>query len=270
MKDHKEKSRTPILAAGGIVLRNDHDLAPQFAVVQSRKLQTWGLPKGKLAAGEDAMAAARREVLEETGRRVTVHEFLGTLVYETGSRPKVIQFWRMQAVGERAGDLMRDVVAVDWLVLEDAVNRLTHLREQVFLEQVGPIALKLAERAARSALLRGHAAGSILVTPLAPAADAFLADNEGERAPAERAESQLLERDFTAHYAPAANLTSAIVNKQDLTVQVAEMEAVGRMNDKYAPQESLAENSLLPGKTLVKKTWGWFRHAALLGWRPPD
>src|SRR5215467_12892956 len=98
MKDHKEKSRTPILAAGGVVMRNDHDLAPQFAVVQSRKLATWGLPKGKLATGEDAMTAARREVLEETGYHVNVHEFLGTLVYETNSRSKAIQFWRMEAV----------------------------------------------------------------------------------------------------------------------------------------------------------------------------
>src|SRR5215471_15884293 len=127
MKERKDKSRVPILAAGGIVLRNDH--RPQFALVQLRKLGTWGLPKGKLAAGEDAMTAARREVLEETGRRVTVHEFLGTLAYETHGRQKVIQFWRMEAAGEPAADLMRDVVAVDWLVLEDAVRRLTHPRE---------------------------------------------------------------------------------------------------------------------------------------------
>ena len=110
MKERKAKSRVPILAAGGIVLRNDR--RPQFAVIQSRKLGAWGLPKGKLAPGENAMAAARREVLEETGHRVTVHEFLGTLAYEASGRPKVVQFWRMEAVGEPIGDLMRDVRAV--------------------------------------------------------------------------------------------------------------------------------------------------------------
>src|SRR3974390_375490 len=115
MKERKGKSRLPILAAGGIVLRNSG--RPQFALVQSRKLGAWGLPKGKLVAGEDAMAAARREVLEETGHHVTVHEFLGTLVYETSSRPKVVQFWRMEAAGAPAGNLMRDVMAVDWLAL---------------------------------------------------------------------------------------------------------------------------------------------------------
>src|SRR5215472_10978184 len=184
MKERKDKSRVPILAAGGIVLRNDR--TPQFAVVQLRKLGGWGLPKGKLAAGEDAMTAARREVLEETGHRVTIHEFLGTLAYEASGRPKVVQFWRMDAIGKPIGDLMRDVKAVDWLALEDALDRLSHLRERVFLEQVGPIALKLAERSTRRAASRAQLAKRGIAqraafaprlrtiatgVPLAPAAD---------------------------------------------------------------------------------------------------
>src|SRR5215469_2965881 len=128
MKNRKNKTRTPILAAGGIVLRGDRE--PRFAVVQLRKLGAWVLPKGKLGADEDAMAAARREVLEETGHRVSIHEFLGTLAYEASGRPKVVQFWRMQALGERVGDLTRDVKAVRWLALEDAINQLTHARER--------------------------------------------------------------------------------------------------------------------------------------------
>ena len=149
MKVRKNKARPPILAAGGIVLRGDRE--PQFAVVQVRKLDAWVLPKGKLAANEDAIAAARREVLEETGHRVTVHEFLGTLAYEANRRPKVVQFWRMQAIGEPVCDLMHDVRAIQWLALQDAIDQLTHLRERVFLEQVGPTALKSAERSVREA-----------------------------------------------------------------------------------------------------------------------
>src|SRR5262249_35017898 len=161
MKQRKYKSRVPILAAGGIVLRNDRK--PQFAIVQLRKLGAWGLPKGKLAAGEDAMAAARREVLEETGHHVTIHEFLGTLAYEASGRPKVVQFWRMPATGAPIGDLSQEVKAVHWLSLEEAIERLTHVRERVFLEQVGPIALKFAERSARRVALRGQPADENLV-----------------------------------------------------------------------------------------------------------
>ena len=45
-----------------------------------------GAAKGKLDDGETPRAAAEREVLEETGHDVSVHEFLGTLVYESGGR----------------------------------------------------------------------------------------------------------------------------------------------------------------------------------------
>ena len=67
-------ARASVLAAGGIVLRREHP--PRIAVVRLRKRDEWVLPKGKLDAGETPRTAARREVLEETGHDVTVHEFL--------------------------------------------------------------------------------------------------------------------------------------------------------------------------------------------------
>src|SRR5882757_8949318 len=143
----REMARAPVLAAGGIVLRREG--TPLIAVVRLRKRNEWVLPKGKLDDGETPRAAAEREVLEETGHRVSIHEFLGTLAYEAGGRPKVVQFWRMQAIGGPVRELMRDVKAVQWLALEDAIAQLTHVREQAFLEQVGPMALKSAERTAR-------------------------------------------------------------------------------------------------------------------------
>ncbi len=73
-------ARTPVLAAGGIVLRPEKN--PRIAIVRLRKRNEWVLPKGKLDDGETPRAAAEREVLEETGHDVSVHEFLGTLVYE--------------------------------------------------------------------------------------------------------------------------------------------------------------------------------------------
>ena len=93
-------AREPVLAAGGIVLRREE--TPLIAVVRLRKRNEWVLPKGKLDDGETARAAAAREVLEETGHDVSVQEFLGTLVYESGGRSKVVHYWRMEASGEQA------------------------------------------------------------------------------------------------------------------------------------------------------------------------
>ena len=145
-------ARTPVLAAGGIVLRQGQ--TPLVAVVRLRKRNEWVLPKGKLDDGETPRAAAEREVMEETGHDVAVHEFLGTLVYESRGGSKVVHYWRMEARGGAVHELMRDVKAVDWLPLADAVDRLSRDYERAFLENVGPM------RACRRREARGMAAGS--------------------------------------------------------------------------------------------------------------
>jgi 8-oxo-dGTP diphosphatase len=135
-------SRAPVLAAGGIVLRQE--ATPLIAVVRLRKRNEWVLPKGKLDDGEAPRDAAEREVLEETGHDVLVHEFLGTLVYESGGRFKVVHYWRMETSGKPSYELMDDVRAVDWLPLEAAVERLSRAYERAFLANVGPLALEAA------------------------------------------------------------------------------------------------------------------------------
>jgi 8-oxo-dGTP diphosphatase len=139
-------ARSPVLAAGGIVLRQGQ--TPLVAVVRLRKRNEWVLPKGKLDDGETPRAAAEREVMEETGHDVSVHEFLGTLVYESRGGSKVVHYWRMEARGDAVHELMRDVRAVDWLPLVDAIDRLSRGYERAFLENVGPIALAAAAHAA--------------------------------------------------------------------------------------------------------------------------
>ncbi|WP_128927338.1 NUDIX hydrolase [Bradyrhizobium guangxiense] len=135
-------ARAPVMAAGGIVLRRGSE--PLIAVVRQRKRNEWVLPKGKLDDGETPKEAAHREVLEETGHDVAVHEFLGTLVYQSGGRSKVVHFWRMEADGGPVRKLMNDIKAVDWLTLDDALSRLSREYERAFLNQVGPIALASA------------------------------------------------------------------------------------------------------------------------------
>ena len=145
------KGRAPRLAAGGIVVR--HASPPLIAVVRSRG-KAWVLPKGKLKPGEDARAAARREVEEETGHDVSVHEFLGAMSYPADGRVKVVRFWRMRARGGQARDLMPDISAVKWLPLKDAIGILSRDRERVFLETVGPAAVRAASQSARKAPAR--------------------------------------------------------------------------------------------------------------------
>ena len=135
-------ARAPVLAAGGIVLRQTKP--PQIAVVRLRKGNEWVLPKGKLDDGETPREAAMREVLEETGHDVSVHEFLGTLAYDAGGRSKIVHYWRMEPNGGPTHELMNDVREVDWLPLDAAVERLSRDYERAFLANVGPLALQSA------------------------------------------------------------------------------------------------------------------------------
>ena len=141
MKASRRKSaRNPVEAAGGIVMRPGR--SPLFAVVQRRKDNRWMLPKGKLKPREHAIAAARREAIEETGHNVSVHEYLGAVSYETGNRAKIVGFWRMEEISGPERERAPDIKAVEWLPLDAAVSRLTQPLERAFLAQIGERAIK--------------------------------------------------------------------------------------------------------------------------------
>src|SRR5258705_2492765 len=108
MTDSAE-ARAPILAAGGIVLTEG--LRPRIAVVRLRRDKSWVLPKGKLYPGEHARTAAKREVLEETGHQVSVHEFLGAMSYPVAGKIKIVQFWHMRAIGGPGLEVVHDTKA---------------------------------------------------------------------------------------------------------------------------------------------------------------
>jgi 8-oxo-dGTP diphosphatase len=269
MKERRDKTRIPILAAGGIVLRGDRK--PHIAVVQLRKLSAWVLPKGKLAASESAIAAARREVLEETGHRVSIHEFLGTLAYEAGGRPKVVQFWRMQALGGPVRELMRDVKAVQWLPLDDAIALLTHVREQAFLEHVGPAAIRSAERAVRRTLAPARAARKTVVERVRPSIQPAVPVHPAA------ADHAAVAGTFESEIANAALAEMAPVATPETpdsaepiapdTREVADFAAMPGADflppepdsGRFANAEG-ADTAI--GRSLIEKTWVWFRQTA--------
>jgi 8-oxo-dGTP diphosphatase len=145
-------ARAPIHAAGGIVFRGRK--RPLVAVVQRSKDERWVLPRGKLKRKEDPLKGARREVVEETGHPVKVHEFVGAITYRTSGRDKVVQFWLMKAAERPDRDLMRDILRVEWLPLKAAVRRLSFSLERLFLAQVGRDALRRKTRSRRKTAQR--------------------------------------------------------------------------------------------------------------------
>ena len=58
------RDSAPRRAAGAVVVWRGEDVEPRYLLL--RVYNYWDFPKGELAAGEEAFAAARREVEEET------------------------------------------------------------------------------------------------------------------------------------------------------------------------------------------------------------
>ncbi len=115
---------------------------PLFAIVRRSKDGRWVLPRGKLRRNERPVAGAKREAVEETGHRMQVHEFIGAVTYNTRGKPKVVQYWRMQAEDRPHHEPAPDIEKVNWLSLSSAVGKLSNPLESLFLRNVGRRALK--------------------------------------------------------------------------------------------------------------------------------
>jgi 8-oxo-dGTP diphosphatase len=122
-----------IEAAGGVVVRESADGAPEVAVIHRPRYGDWSLPKGKLERGESWEEAAVREVREETGYECRLGEELGQARYiDRKGRPKAVRYWLMEAVdgsfepGDEADELR-------WVREQEASRLLTypHDRELV-------------------------------------------------------------------------------------------------------------------------------------------
>ncbi len=113
-----------ITAAGGVIWRATPS-GPEIAAIHRPHRGDWSLPKGKLAKGERRLAAAHREVVEETGLDVAVQQYLGSIRYRTGGAAKTVHYWAMRLVG---GKFTPNAEADDleWLSPERAEERLTY------------------------------------------------------------------------------------------------------------------------------------------------
>jgi len=99
-----------IRAAGGVIVRVVADVDPammpsggalelcEVLVVHRVAHDDWSLPKGHLDPGEDAAAAAVREVLEETGVHATILGSLPATRHLTSAGEKHVDWFLMAAL----------------------------------------------------------------------------------------------------------------------------------------------------------------------------
>ncbi|MGY1847313.1 NUDIX hydrolase [Blastococcus sp. SYSU DS1021] len=124
--------RRPIAAAGGVVWRPAGDDGIEIAVVHRPRYDDWSLPKGKLDAGEHALAAACREVVEETGLRIVAGRRGPTTQYAVDGVPKHVDYWLMRCVGGSFG-ANDEVDELRWLAPDDAAALVTHEHDRLVI-----------------------------------------------------------------------------------------------------------------------------------------
>ena len=103
------------MAAGAIVWRKDKDESIEVAVIHRPKYDDWSFPKGKCEIGEELIACAHREVLEETNIATEFGPFLGTVDYATTLGPKQVFFWSAKSVDEKIFTPNTEVDQLKWV-----------------------------------------------------------------------------------------------------------------------------------------------------------
>jgi 8-oxo-dGTP diphosphatase len=124
-----------VLAGGGVVLRPAADPV-QLLLVHRPAYDDWSLPKGKVVEGEAVVAAALREVEEETGLHCELGPELPSTRYrDRRGREKVVRYWVMRPLfGFAAGH--HEVDQVRWATPAEAIELLTYDRDRRLLRAV--------------------------------------------------------------------------------------------------------------------------------------
>jgi len=126
------------VSAGGVVAR-EGARGPEVVLCGRRSEKLWALPKGTPDPGEPIEAAAVREVREETGLEVEPVEKLGTIDYwfvQQGVRVhKYVHHWLFRAVGGDVAHHDHEFDDVEWVPLDEALDRLTYENERKVLRE---------------------------------------------------------------------------------------------------------------------------------------
>ncbi|HWF32806.1 MAG TPA: NUDIX domain-containing protein [Solirubrobacteraceae bacterium] len=135
-------------SAGGVVVRGEEVVV----IVPTRRAsdgsRVLALPKGHIDPGENALQAATREVLEETGVVGEPVTELGETRYwyrrDGQTIPKSVCFYLFSYVEGSTDDHDDEVEEARWLALRDAQSELSHTAEREMVTRA--IAYLEAER----------------------------------------------------------------------------------------------------------------------------
>jgi len=118
----KEKS------CGAVVYRQSHSEI-EFLAIKSKAHGDWGFPKGHMEMGESEQETAKREVLEETGLKVSlVDEFRAAIKYTmpNGKAKEVVYFIGKASAGHTVKIQKEEIQEYRWLKFNEILPLITY------------------------------------------------------------------------------------------------------------------------------------------------
>jgi 8-oxo-dGTP pyrophosphatase MutT (NUDIX family) len=128
---------SPVIRAAGGIIQRVTPRGDEVMIVFRKRHQDWTLPKGKVKDDESFQEAALREVEEETGCSCRLGNYLGTISYSDNGVPKVVMFWKMTVLEEKAVANSEEISETAWMQLPAAIQKLSHAQEKALLSRVG-------------------------------------------------------------------------------------------------------------------------------------
>ena len=123
-----------IQAAGTIPWRKNEIGEIEVAIVHRPRYNDWSFPKGKLDRGEEIIACAHRETMEETGFDTKLGVFIGDTEYFTPDGLKKVSYWAAQLKDQnqefRANN---EVDQLQWVEIDTAEEKLTRVGDRDIL-----------------------------------------------------------------------------------------------------------------------------------------
>jgi len=127
----KDKERKRTTSCGALAWRLVGDRVEVLLIKQFAHKDRWGVPKGHAHDGEAIEECALREVREETGLRIELHERLPDVEASYKKESKTVKTWLAQVVGDdvpRIDDPDSEVADARWFSIEKLPTLVSYQR----------------------------------------------------------------------------------------------------------------------------------------------
>jgi 8-oxo-dGTP diphosphatase len=133
-KSEFDVNTSEIMAAGAVLYRINQDEI-EIGLIHRPRYDDWSFPKGKIEFGESFLAAAHREVFEETGYAAKFGPLIAEIQYLAEGVPKRVKYWAAHAIStaKPITDL-QEVDEFEWHSLKSAKAKLTHEEDRKVLK----------------------------------------------------------------------------------------------------------------------------------------